>query len=108
MTGRLLLGYACVSTDAQDLAGQRDELHAVGCTRIFAEKITGTHSDRPELTRRLDHLRPGDVVTVTLDRLARNTAPCRTLPSVSRRRARVCAAWPSGEPTPRRQPAAWC
>lgn len=74
MTGRLLLGYARVSTDAQELAGQRDELHAVGCTRIFAEKITGTHSDRPELARLLDHLRPGDVVTVTrLDRLARNT-----------------------------------
>jgi DNA invertase Pin-like site-specific DNA recombinase len=30
--------------------------------------------DRPELARLLDHLRPGDVVTVTrLDRLARST-----------------------------------
>jgi DNA invertase Pin-like site-specific DNA recombinase len=74
MTGRLLLGYARVSTDDQELASQRDELHAVGCTRIFAEKITGTHRNRPELGRLLDHLRPGDVVTVTrLDRLARNT-----------------------------------
>jgi DNA invertase Pin-like site-specific DNA recombinase len=74
MTSGLLLGYARVSTDDQELTGQRDKLHAVGCTRIFAEKITGTHSNRPELDRLLDHLRPGDVVTVTrLDRLARNT-----------------------------------
>src|SRR5690606_5397154 len=42
--------------------------------RIFAEKITGIQRDRPELARVLDHLRAGDVVTVTrLDRLARNT-----------------------------------
>lgn len=71
----LLLGYARVSTDDQDLTNQRAELHAAGCTRIFAEKITGTRRDRPELARVLDHLRPGDVVTVTrLDRLARGTA----------------------------------
>ena len=73
-TGRLLIGYARVSTDDQDLRNQRDELHAAGCTRIFAEKVTGSHSRRPELARMLDHLRPGDVVTVTrLDRLARST-----------------------------------
>ncbi|BBS24576.1 hypothetical protein WP5W18E06_P10090 (plasmid) [Klebsiella quasipneumoniae] len=74
ITGRLLLGYARVSTDDQDLTHQRAELHAAGCTRIYAEKITGTRRDRPELARLLDHLRPGDVVTVTrLDRLARST-----------------------------------
>lgn len=70
----LLIGYARVSTDDQDLTNQRAELHAAGCVRIFAEKITGTQRDRPELARLLDHLRAGDVVTVTrLDRLARNT-----------------------------------
>lgn len=73
-SGRLLLGYARVSTDDQDLTNQRAELHEAGCTRIFAEKITGTKRDRPELARLLDHLRAGDVVTVTrLDRLARST-----------------------------------
>ena len=72
--GRLLLGYARVSTDGQDLTGQRAELHAAGCARIYAEKITGTRRDRPELARLLDHLRPGDIVTVArLDRLARST-----------------------------------
>lgn len=30
MTGRLLLGYARVSTDDQDLTNQRAELHAAG------------------------------------------------------------------------------
>ena len=73
-TGGLLLGYARVSTDAQDLTNQREALAAAGCSRIFAEKITGARRDRPELARLLDHLRPGDVVTVTrLDRLARST-----------------------------------
>ncbi|WP_293653239.1 recombinase family protein [Thiolapillus sp.] len=74
MTGGLLLGYARVSTDDQELANQRAELTATGCSRLFAEKITGTRRDRPELARLLDHLRSGDVVTVTrLDRLARST-----------------------------------
>lgn len=68
------IGYARVSTDAQELAQQRDELAAAGCGRIFAEKVSGARRDRPELGRMLDHLRAGDVVTVTrLDRLARST-----------------------------------
>lgn len=73
-TTGLLLGYARVSTDDQDLTNQRAELQAAGCIKLFSEKITGTRRDRPELARMLDHLRPGDVVTVTrLDRLARST-----------------------------------
>ena len=73
-SGRLLIGYARVSTDDQDVSNQRAELHAAGCTRIFAEHITGSHARRPELARLLDHLRTGDIVTITrLDRLARNT-----------------------------------
>jgi len=73
-TGALMVGYARVSTGDQDLSQQRDQLHAAGCSRVFAEKITGTRRDRPELDRLLDHLRRGDVVAVTrLDRLARST-----------------------------------
>ena len=68
------LGYARVSTDSQDLTNQRTELAAAGCTKLFSEKLTGAQRDRPELARMLDHLRAGDVVTVTrLDRLARST-----------------------------------
>jgi DNA invertase Pin-like site-specific DNA recombinase len=69
-----LMGYARVSTQSQDLCQQRDTLRECGCTRIFEEKISGVRRDRPELGRLLEHLRPGDVVTVTrLDRLARST-----------------------------------
>ena len=47
----------------------------MGCQRIFEEKVSGAKRDRPELGRLLDHLRTGDVVTVTrLDRLARSTS----------------------------------
>jgi DNA invertase Pin-like site-specific DNA recombinase len=89
ITGRLLLGYARVSTEDQDLTNQRAELHAAGCTRIFSEKITGTRRDRPELARMLDHIRAGDVVTVTrLDRLARST---RDLLDIAERFAKVGA-----------------
>jgi len=74
ITGGLFLGYARVSTDDQDLALQREHLRAAGCNKIFAEKVSGARRARPELDRMLDHLRPGDVVTVTrLDRLARST-----------------------------------
>ena len=74
ITGGLMLGYARVSTDDQDLTQQRDHLRAAGCNKLFAEKVSGARRVRPELDRMLDHLRPGDVVTVTrLDRLARST-----------------------------------
>ena len=70
-----LIGYARVSTQGQDLAQQRETLSAMGCQRIFEEKVSGAKRDRPELGRLLDHLRAGDVVTVTrLDRLARSTS----------------------------------
>lgn len=73
--GRVLIGYARVSTRGQNLDQQRATLGAAGCIRIFEEKASGTKSDRPELVRMLEHLRHGDVVTVTrLDRLARSTA----------------------------------
>ena len=72
-----LIGYARVSTQGQDLAQQRAMLREAGCTRIFEEKISGAKRNRPELEKLLDHLRAGDVVTVTrLDRLARSTLTC--------------------------------
>jgi DNA invertase Pin-like site-specific DNA recombinase len=68
------IGYARVSTREQDFTGQQDALKKAGCARIFAEKITGRHTSRPELQALLDYVRAGDVVIVTrLDRLARNT-----------------------------------
>lgn len=68
------VGYARVSTRDQNLTGQRNELQTAGCERIFSEKISGRHGDRPELMALIDYVRAGDVVMVTrLDRLARNT-----------------------------------
>lgn len=70
----MLIGYARVSTDDQDLSLQRAALSAVDCRRIYEEKISGSRRDRPELTRLLDNLRAEDVVVITrLDRLARST-----------------------------------
>jgi DNA invertase Pin-like site-specific DNA recombinase len=70
----MLIGYARVSTEDQDLAGQRSALKDVGCKRIYEEKVSGARRGRPELARMLDQLRSGDVVVVSrLDRLARST-----------------------------------
>ena len=67
-------GYARVSTDCQSLASQDAELHAAGCAKVYAEKISGTRSNRPELAKVLKRLTTGDVLVVTrLDRLARST-----------------------------------
>jgi DNA invertase Pin-like site-specific DNA recombinase len=47
----LLVGYACVSTEQQDLTAQRNGLHAlgVGDDRIYVDHgLTGTNRDRPE------------------------------------------------------------
>ena len=70
----MLIGYARVSTDDQNLSLQKEALHAAGCARTFEEKISGAKRNRPELIRMLDQVRPGDVVVVSrLDRLARST-----------------------------------
>jgi DNA invertase Pin-like site-specific DNA recombinase len=67
-------GYACGSTGDQALDMQQTELKAEGCSKVFAEKISGARSDRPQLAKLLKSLKPGDVVVVTkLDRLARST-----------------------------------
>src|ERR1700722_16511743 len=70
----MLVGYARVSTDDQDLTLQRTALKGAGCKRIYEEKVSGAKRQRPELIRMLDHLRAGDVLVVSrLDRLARST-----------------------------------
>jgi len=61
----MIIGYARVSTQGQDLDQQRAALGAAGCIRLFEEKVSGAERDRPELAKLLGHLRPGDVVTVT-------------------------------------------
>ena len=68
------LGYARVSTNGQDLAGQLADLQAAGCSKIYREKVSGAKTDRPELAKLLRAIEPGDVLIVSrLDRLARST-----------------------------------
>jgi DNA invertase Pin-like site-specific DNA recombinase len=69
----MIYGYARVSTAAQDETGQVRQLKAAGCARVFREKITGTTADRPQLTKLMKALAPGDVViTPAVDRLSRD------------------------------------
>ena len=72
--GMTTIGYARVSTDGQTLRAQTEALHAAGCARIFAEKISGAYSDRPQLAKAIAALGEGDTLVVCkLDRLARTT-----------------------------------
>ena len=68
-----LIGYARVSTDAQDTAAQERALKAAGCDRVHLEQASGGDRTRPVLRGVLRDLRPGDtLVVVRLDRLARS------------------------------------
>jgi DNA invertase Pin-like site-specific DNA recombinase len=67
------IGYARVSTDGQDHALQLDALRAAGCEKVFVETASGSRTDRPELAKALEMLRPDDLLIVfRLDRLARS------------------------------------
>lgn len=71
----MLIGYARVSKNEQNLDLQRDALIKAGCQEqnIFTDKITGTKADRIGLEKALSHLRPGDTFVVwRLDRLGRS------------------------------------
>jgi len=79
----LLIGYARVSTDEQDLTAQRDGLAALGveAERIYVDHgLTGTHRARPGLREALAACRAGDTLVVTkLDRLARSLPDARDI-----------------------------
>ena len=68
----MLVGYARVSTQDQDLTIQRERL--AHCEKLYEEKASGTDAARPKLKACLDFMREGDTLVVTrLDRLARST-----------------------------------
>lgn len=69
----MLIGYARVSTDDQNLHLQHDELRKSGCEKFFDDKITGSKIERPGLNAAIEFARPGDVIIVwRLDRLSRS------------------------------------
>lgn len=69
----MLIGYARVSTDDQNLDLQRDALKAAGCERIFEDTVSGANADRTGLAALVNVLRAGDTVVIwRLDRLGRS------------------------------------
>lgn len=67
------IGYARVSTGDQNFRLQEDALKKEGCELIFYETASGAKTDRPELSRLIEHLRTNDIVVVyKLDRLGRS------------------------------------
>lgn len=75
----MLIGYARVSTQDQQLHLQLDDLNRAGCERVFQEKVS-SGKVRPQLQLLVDSLRRGDTVVVwKLDRLGRSLKELITL-----------------------------
>jgi DNA invertase Pin-like site-specific DNA recombinase len=72
-----LFGYARVSTSQQSLDIQLKALKEAGvkASRIFSDKVSGSHVQRDGLTLLRVKIEEGDVILVKkLDRLGRDTA----------------------------------
>ncbi|MDC7120271.1 recombinase family protein [Cellulomonas fimi] len=70
-----LLGYARVSTTAQDLTRQLDALKAAGIDEAYtySDKMSGAKASRPGWDAALAYAREGDtIVAYTLDRVGRS------------------------------------
>lgn len=69
----MLIGYARISTDDQNLDLQLDALKQAGCEKIYSDRISGAKTLRPGLGLALEVARTGDVLVVwRLDRLGRS------------------------------------
>ncbi|KAG0285393.1 hypothetical protein BGZ97_007823 [Linnemannia gamsii] len=69
----MLIGYARVSTQDQNLELQWETLTRAGCQKVLDDKVSGTRADRPGLAKALEILREGDTLVVwKLDRLGRS------------------------------------
>ena len=70
----MLIGYARVSTQEQNLDLQITALKEVGCKKIFTEKASGAQRERDELKAAINYARSNEDILVVwkLDRLARS------------------------------------
>ena len=69
----MILGYARVSTDAQNLDRQLDALKKYGIDKLYCEKMSGTKKSRPELDRMMKEIEDGDTIVIeSLSRLGRS------------------------------------
>ena len=69
----MLIGYARVSTQDQNLELQTEALQKAGCKKIFEDRMSGSLAERPGLAQARESLRAGDTLVVwKLDRLGRS------------------------------------
>jgi DNA invertase Pin-like site-specific DNA recombinase len=69
----MLIGYARVSAQDQNLELQQEALTKDGCQKVFEDTVSGTRADRPGLAKAMEMLREGDALVVCkLDRLGRS------------------------------------
>lgn len=71
----MIVAYARVSTNGQDIELQTERLRAAGAEKLFEERKSGSSAkDRPILQQALEFVREGDTLIVTrLDRIARSS-----------------------------------
>lgn len=76
-----VLGYARVSSDAQDISTQKSKLEKLGAVVVFCDTGNGSKLDgRDQLDAALRLLEPGDhLLALHPDRLARDTADLLTI-----------------------------
>lgn len=80
MNETMIIAYARVSTEQQELGRQLDALEKYGYNKIITEKFTGTKRDRAGLNKLMDIARKGDTVIVeSISRLGRNTLDILTI-----------------------------
>lgn len=78
----MLIGYARVSTQDQNLDLQKNALIRAECEHLYEDTASGKNARRPGLKRALKRLRPGDSLVVwKLDRLGRSVRDLITLVS---------------------------
>lgn len=66
--------YERVSTEHQSLARQEELLKQLDIEKVYADKATGKHMDRPQLKAMLEFAREGDTIVVeSFSRLSRST-----------------------------------